>query len=177
MNIFTYVLSCGFNYTGCISKILYIDIFNLCSFSLQIFFVLRKKNSQVTFLHVYHHSIMPFTWWFGVRFAPGRLSSLLYVRHYATYFSFVLFLFFPRDTFWSHFSCIPKFRWSGYIPRLAQLCRPCYHVLILWPDGNGPQLPEVPVVEEIPHYHSAGMLSSLTSSWLFVHLAILNCVC
>ncbi|KAM6965719.1 elongation of very long chain fatty acids protein 7a [Aplochiton taeniatus] len=36
-----------------------------------VFFVLRKKNSQVTFLHVYHHSIMPFTWWFGVRFAAG----------------------------------------------------------------------------------------------------------
>ncbi|XP_023250684.1 elongation of very long chain fatty acids protein 7-like, partial [Seriola lalandi dorsalis] len=38
-------------------------------------FVLRKKNSQVTFLHVYHHSIMPFTWWFGVRFAPGGLGT------------------------------------------------------------------------------------------------------
>ncbi|XP_061585322.1 elongation of very long chain fatty acids protein 7a [Cololabis saira] len=40
-----------------------------------VFFVLRKKNSQVTFLHVYHHSIMPFTWWFGVRFAPGGLGT------------------------------------------------------------------------------------------------------
>ena len=37
----------------------------------QIFFVLRKKNKQVSFLHVYHHSIMPFTWWFGVKFAAG----------------------------------------------------------------------------------------------------------
>uniref|UniRef100_A0A8C7ZF92 Elongation of very long chain fatty acids protein n=1 Tax=Oryzias sinensis TaxID=183150 RepID=A0A8C7ZF92_9TELE len=40
-----------------------------------IFFVLRKKNSQVTFLHVYHHSIMPFTWWFGVRFSPGGMGT------------------------------------------------------------------------------------------------------
>ncbi|KPP73670.1 elongation of very long chain fatty acids protein 7-like [Scleropages formosus] len=40
-----------------------------------VFFVLRKKNSQVTFLHVYHHSIMPFTWWFGVKFAPGGLGT------------------------------------------------------------------------------------------------------
>ncbi|KTG45652.1 hypothetical protein cypCar_00000553 [Cyprinus carpio] len=40
-----------------------------------IFFVLRKKNSQVTFLHVFHHSIMPFTWWFGVRFAAGGLGT------------------------------------------------------------------------------------------------------
>ncbi|KAJ3604257.1 hypothetical protein NHX12_028998 [Muraenolepis orangiensis] len=40
-----------------------------------VFFVLRKKNSQVTFLHVYHHSIMPFTWWFGVRFSAGGLGT------------------------------------------------------------------------------------------------------
>ncbi|XP_058492769.1 elongation of very long chain fatty acids protein 7a isoform X2 [Solea solea] len=40
-----------------------------------VFFVLRKKYSQVTFLHVYHHSIMPFTWWFGVRFAAGGMGT------------------------------------------------------------------------------------------------------
>ncbi|KAA0714245.1 Elongation of very long chain fatty acids protein 7 [Triplophysa tibetana] len=40
-----------------------------------VFFVLRKKHNQVTFLHVYHHSIMPFTWWFGVRFAPGGIGT------------------------------------------------------------------------------------------------------
>ncbi|KYO29156.1 elongation of very long chain fatty acids protein 7 [Alligator mississippiensis] len=40
-----------------------------------VFFVLRKKNSQVSFLHVLHHSIMPWTWWFGVKFAPGGLGT------------------------------------------------------------------------------------------------------
>ncbi|KAE8636247.1 hypothetical protein XENTR_v10002905 [Xenopus tropicalis] len=40
-----------------------------------VFFVLRKKNSQITFLHVYHHSIMPWTWWFGVKFAAGGLGT------------------------------------------------------------------------------------------------------
>ncbi|KAG3266649.1 very long chain fatty acid elongase 7 [Ictidomys tridecemlineatus] len=40
-----------------------------------IFFVLRKKNSQVTFLHVFHHTIMPWTWWFGVKFAAGGLGT------------------------------------------------------------------------------------------------------
>ncbi|KAL6459142.1 hypothetical protein MHYP_G00326140 [Metynnis hypsauchen] len=40
-----------------------------------VFFVLRKKNNQITFLHVYHHSIMPFTWWLGVKFAPGGLGT------------------------------------------------------------------------------------------------------
>ncbi|KAJ8413988.1 hypothetical protein AAFF_G00065860 [Aldrovandia affinis] len=40
-----------------------------------VFFILRKKNSQVTFLHVYHHAIMPFTWWFGVKFSAGGLGT------------------------------------------------------------------------------------------------------
>uniref|UniRef100_A0A6I8SJT3 Elongation of very long chain fatty acids protein n=1 Tax=Xenopus tropicalis TaxID=8364 RepID=A0A6I8SJT3_XENTR len=43
--------------------------------ALRVFFVLRKKNSQITFLHVYHHSIMPWTWWFGVKFAAGGLGT------------------------------------------------------------------------------------------------------
>ncbi|XP_043102959.1 elongation of very long chain fatty acids protein 7a [Puntigrus tetrazona] len=41
-----------------------------------VFFVLRKKHNQVTFLHVFHHSIMPFTWWFGVRFSAGGMGTL-----------------------------------------------------------------------------------------------------
>ncbi|EMP41386.1 Elongation of very long chain fatty acids protein 7 [Chelonia mydas] len=40
-----------------------------------IFFVLRKKEGQITFLHVLHHSIMPWTWWFGVKFAAGGLGT------------------------------------------------------------------------------------------------------
>ncbi|XP_072245757.1 elongation of very long chain fatty acids protein 1b [Leuresthes tenuis] len=40
-----------------------------------IFFVLRKKHSQVTFLHIFHHSLMPWTWWWGVTYAPGGMGS------------------------------------------------------------------------------------------------------
>lgn len=38
---------------------------------IQIFFVLRKKHGQITFLHIFHHSFMPWTWWWGVAYAPG----------------------------------------------------------------------------------------------------------
>lgn len=41
------------------------------SLLLQVFFVLRKKNNQISFLHVYHHSTMPLLWWTGVTFVPG----------------------------------------------------------------------------------------------------------
>jgi len=36
-----------------------------------IFFVLRKKNGQISFLHVYHHATMFPIWWIGVKWVPG----------------------------------------------------------------------------------------------------------
>lgn len=36
-----------------------------------IFFVARKKNNQVSNLHVWHHSFMCLAMWWGVKFAPG----------------------------------------------------------------------------------------------------------
>ncbi|KAH9504138.1 Elongation of very long chain fatty acids protein 1, partial [Bulinus truncatus] len=35
-----------------------------------VFFILRKKFNQVSFLHVFHHGIMPISWWFGVKLVP-----------------------------------------------------------------------------------------------------------
>ncbi|KAG5275795.1 hypothetical protein AALO_G00124630 [Alosa alosa] len=40
-----------------------------------VFFVLRKKHGQITFLHIFHHSIMPWSWWWGVSHAPGGMGS------------------------------------------------------------------------------------------------------
>lgn len=38
-------------------------------------FVLRKKFDQVSFLHVFHHAVMPLSWWFGVKYVPGKMQS------------------------------------------------------------------------------------------------------
>jgi len=40
-----------------------------------IFFVMRKKNNQVSFLHVFHHTTMPLNWWVAVKFVPGGHGS------------------------------------------------------------------------------------------------------
>lgn len=40
-----------------------------------IFFILRKKYSQVSTLHVIHHGIMPMSVWMGMKFAPGGHST------------------------------------------------------------------------------------------------------
>ncbi|XP_035401852.1 elongation of very long chain fatty acids protein 7-like isoform X6 [Cygnus atratus] len=36
-----------------------------------VFIILRKKQEQLTFLHVYHHGTMLFNWWSGVKYVPG----------------------------------------------------------------------------------------------------------
>ncbi|XP_053201619.1 elongation of very long chain fatty acids protein AAEL008004-like [Panonychus citri] len=41
-----------------------------------LFFVLRKKNSHISGLHVFHHAIMPLTAWAGCKFFPGGNSAL-----------------------------------------------------------------------------------------------------
>lgn len=40
-----------------------------------VFFILRKKNSQVTFLHVFHHGCLPMFWWWGVKAVPGGFGT------------------------------------------------------------------------------------------------------
>ena len=35
------------------------------------FFVLRKKNEHISFLHVFHHFAVPLSLWFAIKMAPG----------------------------------------------------------------------------------------------------------
>ncbi|CAG9864845.1 unnamed protein product [Phyllotreta striolata] len=67
-------------------------ISKLTEFADTIFFVMRKKNSQVTFLHVYHHSLTPIETWFLVKFFPGGhgtfsnlINNLVHVIMYLYY--------------------------------------------------------------------------------------------
>lgn len=39
------------------------------------FFILRKKESQLSFLHVYHHSTMFGLWWIGIKWVPSGSSK------------------------------------------------------------------------------------------------------
>ena len=57
-----------------------------------VFFVLRKKNKSISFLHVFHHSIMPMGTYFGVLFVPGGhgtfygfLNSFVHIVMYSYY--------------------------------------------------------------------------------------------
>lgn len=46
-----------------------------------IFFVLRKKQNQVTFLHVYHHVGMVMGTWGATKYLPGGHVTFLGIYH------------------------------------------------------------------------------------------------
>lgn len=57
-----------------------------------IFFILRKKNNQVSFLHVYHHATMFPIWYIGVKWVAGgqsffgaMINSFIHVVMYTYY--------------------------------------------------------------------------------------------
>lgn len=57
-----------------------------------IFFILRKKNNQVSFLHVYHHASMFPIWYIGVKWVAGgqsffgaMINSFIHVIMYTYY--------------------------------------------------------------------------------------------
>lgn len=64
----------------------------LLEFMDTVFFILRKKNNQVSFLHVYHHASMFPIWWMGVKWVAGgqsffgaMINSFIHVLMYSYY--------------------------------------------------------------------------------------------
>ncbi|KAE8747491.1 hypothetical protein FOCC_FOCC005822, partial [Frankliniella occidentalis] len=64
----------------------------LLEFGDTLFFILRKKDKQLTFLHVYHHSTMFSFWWIGIKwvpsgstFLPAMVNSFIHVLLYSYY--------------------------------------------------------------------------------------------
>ncbi|KAJ9575336.1 hypothetical protein L9F63_025713 [Diploptera punctata] len=47
-----------------------------------VFFVLRKKHQQLTFLHIYHHSSMLPNWYLGTLYLPGGQGKYYYDYYY-----------------------------------------------------------------------------------------------
>ncbi|XP_052873723.1 elongation of very long chain fatty acids protein 7-like [Anopheles cruzii] len=84
-------------------------MFNLCyvyylsklsEFADTVFFVLRKKQSQITDLHVYHHSLTPIEAWILTKFIAGGNATLPNIInnfvHVLMYFYYMLSAMGPR---------------------------------------------------------------------------------
>ncbi|KAL0109567.1 hypothetical protein PUN28_014551 [Cardiocondyla obscurior] len=57
-----------------------------------VFFVLRKKEKQITFLHMYHHTVMPMVSWGATKYYPGGhgifvgiMNSFVHIIMYSYY--------------------------------------------------------------------------------------------
>jgi len=101
-----------------------------------IFFILRKKNNQVSFLHVYHHATMFPIWWIGVKWVAGgqsffgaMINSAIHVIMYSYYGVAALGPEYQKYLWWKKY--LTKIQ-------LAQFCAGIYHASqSAWQGGCG----------------------------------------
>jgi len=95
------------------------------------FFILRKKYTHVSFLHVFHHGIMPISWWFGVKFVPGGFGTF-----HALLNSFIHFMMYMYYGLAALGPAYQKYLWwKKYMTKMqiAQFCLVCVHSSqLLW---------------------------------------------
>ncbi|CAL7952342.1 unnamed protein product [Xylocopa violacea] len=90
-----------------------------------VFFVLRKKQSQITFLHLYHHTVMPMISWGAAKYYPGGHGTFIGVIN-----SFVHVIMY---TYYLLAALLPQYQkylwWKRYITTLqmAQFCLAFLH--------------------------------------------------
>ncbi|XP_076230987.1 stuck in traffic isoform X2 [Calliopsis andreniformis] len=90
-----------------------------------VFFVLRKKDSQITFLHLYHHTVMPMISWGATKYYPGGHGTFIGVIN-----SFVHIIMY---TYYLLAALLPQYHkylwWKKYITRLqmGQFCLAFLH--------------------------------------------------
>lgn len=77
------------------------------------FFVLRKKDRQLSFLHLYHHSMMPIFSWMGLKYVPGSNTAFLPLIN--SFVHIIMYSYYALSTF-------PEFRpylwWKKYLTSL-----------------------------------------------------------
>nr|CAD7435609.1 unnamed protein product [Timema monikensis] len=77
---------------------------------LEVFFVLRKKQKQVSFLHVYHHTVTALFSWGYLKFLPGEqgviigfLNSVVHVVMYSYYMMAAMGPQFQKYLWWKKY--------------------------------------------------------------------------
>lgn len=82
-----------------------------------IFFVIRKKERQITFLHLYHHTVMPMISWGATKYYPGGHGTLIGVIN-----SFVHIIMYSYYMFAAFGPKIQRYLfWKKYITTLQML--------------------------------------------------------
>ncbi|XP_050735192.1 elongation of very long chain fatty acids protein 4-like isoform X1 [Eriocheir sinensis] len=93
----------------------------LVEFMDTLFFILRKKTNQLTFLHIYHHSTMFCLWWIGIKWVAGgssflaaMMNSFVHVVMYAYYGLSALGPSMQKYLWWKkHITCIQLIQFTS----------------------------------------------------------------
>ena len=80
-----------------------------------IFFVLRKKDRQITFLHLYHHSSVPIFGWMALKIAPQVPAAKLFLLLNCLVHT-VMYLYYGLAAFGPHMQ--KSLWWKKYITQL-----------------------------------------------------------
>ncbi|KAI1293576.1 putative protein for very long chain fatty acid elongation [Halotydeus destructor] len=89
-----------------------------------VFFVLRKKDSQVTFLHVWHHSFMVISMWWGVKFAPGGHGS--FIGFVNSFVHIIMYTYYFLSALGPEVA--PYLRWKKYLTTIQMIQFACFFV-------------------------------------------------
>ncbi|XP_063839330.1 very long chain fatty acid elongase 2-like [Ostrinia nubilalis] len=100
-----------------------------------VFFVLRKKQNQVTFLHVYHHSGMVLYTWFALKYEPTY--SVVFLGTVNSFIHIIMYLYYGLSAFPS----LAKYLWwKKYITsmQLIQFVLILFHAIANYAYGSCP---------------------------------------
>ncbi|XP_034242028.1 elongation of very long chain fatty acids protein AAEL008004 isoform X2 [Thrips palmi] len=87
-----------------------------------VFFVMRKKDRQVSFLHLYHHTVMPIVSWGCVKYMPGGHGT--FIGFVNSFVHIPMYMYYLLSAMGYH-----DLWWKPYITRLqlAQFCATFIH--------------------------------------------------
>lgn len=86
-----------------------------------IFFVLRKKSNQISFLHVYHHTLMAFTSWYYLKYMPGEYLVCLGFPSILT-FQLKMEFSLASSTHWCTSSCTSTTALVLWVHNIENIC-------------------------------------------------------
>ena len=83
-----------------------------------VFFVLRKKQQQITFLHIYHHTLVPLIGWMALKIAPQAPVIILFLM-LNSFIHAVMYTYYALAAFGNHLR--RYLWWKKYITQLQLL--------------------------------------------------------
>lgn len=93
-----------------------------------VFFVLRKKEKQITFLHMYHHTVMPMISWGAAKYYPGGHGTFIGLIN--SFVHIIMYTYYMLSAFFSNRPEYLKYLWwKKYITTLqmSQFCLAFLH--------------------------------------------------